>query len=93
MYHSRERKYHWQSINKDKDQKSISLEAALPHETPWSAGTSAGDTEEELLDDDEEVDDDEADAADARGLFGVDGPERETPSRNGESERWIFDGV
>jgi len=46
-----------------------------------------------LLDDDEEVFDDEDDAADARGLFGVDEPDRETPSRNGESERWIFDGV
>ena len=82
-----ERKYH---DNDPTDQKSISLEAALPHETPWSAGTSAGDAEDD--DDDDEVDDDDADA-DARGLFGVDGPERETPRRNGESDRWIFDGV
>ena len=81
---------------RDLDQKSISLEAALPHETPWSAGTRAGDAEELLDDDDDEeldeVDDDDAAAA-ARGLFGCDGPERETPRRNGESERWIFDGV
>jgi len=85
MYHSRmKRKYH---DNDPTDQKSISLEAALPHETPWSAGTSAGDVDDDV----DEVD--EADA-DARGLlFGVDGPERETPSRNGESDRWIFDGV
>ena len=76
---------------RDLDQKSISLEAARPHETPWSAGTRAGDAEE-LLDDDEELDEVDDDAA-ARGLFGWDGPERETPRRNGESERWIFDGV
>jgi len=83
MYHSRMKsKYH--DNDPTKDQKSISLEAALPHETPWSAGTSDVD--------DDEVDDDVD--ADARGLlFGVDGPERETPSRNGESDRWIFDGV
>jgi len=88
MYHSRmKRKYH---DNDPTDQKSISLEAALPHETPWSAGTSDVDAEEELLEDADEVD--VADA-DARGLFGVGGPERETPSRNGESDRWIFDGV
>ena len=72
------------------DQKSISLEAALPHETPWSAGTSAADelvVEEEL----EEVDDDDVvDVADASGLFGF---ERDTPSWKGESERWILDGV
>ena len=89
MYHSRRK----ESITDDPtlDQKSISLEAALPHETPWSAGTSAADAEE-LLADDEELEEVEDDAADARGLFG-EGPERETPSRNGESERWIFDGV
>jgi len=86
MYHSRmKRKYH---DNDPTDQKSISLEAALPHETPWSAGTSAGDAD----DADDDVDEVDADA-DARGLFGVAGPERETPSRNGESDRWIFDGV
>ena len=91
--------YQYQSRRKESitddpalDQKSISLEAALPHETPWSAGTSAGDAEE-LLDDDEELDEVDEDAADASGLFGCEGPERETPRRNGESERWIFDGV
>ena len=67
------------------DQKSISLEAALPHETPWSAGTRAGVDELAEVDDDDEVD------AVARGLFGCE--DRETPSWKGESERWIFDGV
>ena len=88
MYQSRRK----ESITDDPalDQKSISLEAALPQETPWSAGTSAADelvVEEEL----EEVDDDDVvDVADASGLFGF---ERDTPSWKGESERWILDGV
>ena len=87
MYQSREREKVSLAIRED--QKSISLEAALPHETPWSAGTSAADelvVEEEL----EEVDDDVVDVADASGLFGF---ERDTPSWKGESERWILDGV
>ena len=87
MYQSREREK--VSLAITEDQKSISLEAALPHETPWSAGTSAADelvVEEEL----EEVDDDVVDVADASGLFGF---ERDTPSWKGESERWILDGV
>ena len=74
------------------DQKSISLEAALPHETPWSAGTRAGvDELAEVDGDDWFDDDDDVDAVVARGLFGWE--DRETPSWKGESERWIFDGV
>ena len=72
------------------DQKSISLEAALPHETPWSAGTRAGVDELDGGDGDDWFDDDDVDAV-ARGLFGCE--DRETPSWKGESERWIFDGV
>ena len=73
------------------DQKSISLEAALPHETPWSAGTRAGVDELAEVDDDDWFDDDDEVDAVARGLFGCE--DRETPSWKGESERWIFDGV